>query len=170
MKKSLFIWQLGGFVFAGIFGVLLHFLYDWTQQSIFIAPFSATNESTWEHMKLLFFPAFIFALIEYKFLGKDYKNYWCAKLFGILSGLLLIPILFYTYTGALGKSVDWFNIVIFFIAIGVTFYLEYLALKREFNFCVSSITAFAVLCLITLLFILFTFAPPQMPLFQEGKK
>ena len=31
------------------------------------ALFSAVNESTWEHMKLLFFPMFVFALVQSRF-------------------------------------------------------------------------------------------------------
>ena len=115
LKRSLKLWQIGGFVFTGIAGVLLHFLYDWTNQSIVVAPFSAVNESIWEHMKLLFFPMFVFALLEYKVIGKNYENFWCAKLVGTIMGLLLIPIIYYTYTGALGVNADWFNIVIFSI-------------------------------------------------------
>lgn len=167
MKKSLTLWQLGGFVFTGIAGTLLHFLYDWTNQSIVAAPFSAVNESTWEHMKLLFFPMFVFALTENHFIGKNYENFWCAKLAGTAAGLLLIPTLYYTYTGALGVSADWFNIVIFFLAAGAAYYLETKLLKREIGFCKSPITAFIVLCLIALAFVALTFVQPKIPLFID---
>lgn len=167
MKRSLKLWQIGGFVFTGLAGVLLHFLYDWTNQSIIVAPFSAVNESTWEHMKLLLFPMFIFALIEYKFIGKDYENFWCTKLIGTITGLLLIPIIYYAYTGVLGVNADWFNIVIFFIAAGTAYYLENLLLKNETNFCKSSFVAFIILCLIAVLFIVMTFVQPKIPLFQD---
>ncbi len=30
MKRSLILWQSGGFVAVSLLGVLLHFLYDWT--------------------------------------------------------------------------------------------------------------------------------------------
>ena len=63
MKNSFFKWQLIGFVTTVICGVLLHFLYEWSGESIWVAPISAVNESTWEHMKLLFIPMFIFAII-----------------------------------------------------------------------------------------------------------
>ena len=43
MKRSLPFWQFAGFVFTGVFGTLLHFLYDWTD-SKFSALFSAVNE------------------------------------------------------------------------------------------------------------------------------
>ena len=62
MKRSLSIWQFAGFTFTAVLGTLLHFLYEWTQMIAF-APFSAVNESTWEHMKLLFIPMFLLAII-----------------------------------------------------------------------------------------------------------
>lgn len=167
MKRSLKRWQIGGFVFTGIAGVLLHFLYDWTTQSIFVAPFSAVNESIWEHMKLLFFPMFIFALIEYKFIGKKYESFWCAALSATITGLLLISMFFYTYTGVFGVNADWFNIVIFFIAAGAAYYLENLFLKNKPNFCKSRFVAFAVLCLIAVLFAALTFVQPEIPLFRD---
>ena len=167
MKKSLKLWQIGGFVFTGIAGVLLHFLYDWTDNSIIVAPFSAVNESIWEHMKLLFFPMFVFALVEYKFIEKYYENFLCAKLAGTITGLLLIPIIYYTYTGVLGINADWFNIVIFFIAAGVAYYLENLLMRNKLSFCKSSCVAFVILCFIAVLFVVMTFIQPKIPLFQD---
>ena len=145
----------------------MHFLYDLTNSSLIVAPFSAVNESIWEHMKLLFFPMFVFALVEYKYIGKDYENFWCAKLAGVLTGLLLIPILFYTYSGVLGVTVDWFNIVIFFIAAGAAYYLETLLFKNQTILCKTPLVAFALLCLIALLFVIFTFVQPKIPLFMD---
>ena len=106
MDKSISSLQYKGFIFTSIAGTLLHFAYDWSNQSIFLAPFSAINESIWEHMKLLFFPMFVFALIEYFLIGNEYKNFWCSKLIGLLLGLLIIPTLYYTYTGALGVKAE----------------------------------------------------------------
>ena len=167
MKKTLKHWQIGGFVFTGIAGVLLHFLYDWTNQSVLVAPFSAVNESIWEHMKLLFFPMFVYALAENKIIGKKYNNFWCTKLAGALAGLLVIPTIYYTYSGALGVNADWFNIVIFFIAAAAAYYLETLILKSNINFCKASSVAFGILCLIAVLFIILTFVQPKIPLFQD---
>ena len=59
MKRQAWIWQLMGFAITSLGGTLLHFLYDWLEKSPWIAPFSGINESTWEHMKLLFWPMFI---------------------------------------------------------------------------------------------------------------
>ena len=170
MKKSLERYGKIGFAFAGIMGILLHFLYNITGKSVLVAPFSAVNESTWEHMKLLFFPLLVFAFIEYRLIGKNYENFWCVKLIGTVTGLLAIPFLYYTYKGALGTSADWFNIAIFFIAAAVTFFLETALLKRDIPCPVSSAVSVGALILIAVIFIIFTFAAPEIPLFMDPIK
>lgn len=166
MKKSLSFWQFSGFVFTGVAGTLLHFLYDWTHSRI-ASVFSAVNESTWEHMKLLFFPMFAFAIFESAFFAKEYKNFWCAKLVGVLLGLIAIPILYYSYTGILGVSADWFNIVIFFIAAAFSYTIETQLIKNPSCIAVSPVIVIVVFCIITALFMIFTFAPPEIPLFRD---
>jgi len=167
MKRSVKVWQLAGFLFTAIAGTLLHFLYDWSGQSVLIAPFSAVNESIWEHMKLLFFPMLLFAAVESRFLAGKSPNFWWAKLLGIAAGLLLIPVLYYTYTGALGISADWFNITIFFIAAGVTYCLEARLLQVGKPDWPYPLAAVFLLLLIAVFFVLFTFSPLQIPLFQD---
>ncbi len=167
MKKSLNLWQLAGFVFTGIAGTLLHFAYDWSNQSIIFAPFSAINESIWEHMKLLFFPMFVVALAESHFLSPKYENFWCSKLLGIVLGLTLIPTLYYTYTGALGVFADAVNIAIFFLAAGAAYLFETWLLKKQVSFCPSPMTAFVILFLIAFAFVVLTFVKPNFPIFQD---
>ena len=165
MKRDISLWQLGGFAFTALTGTLLHFLYDWTGESVLAAPFSGVNESTWEHMKLLYFPLLVFALIQSHYF-KDYKGFWCTKLIGTVAGLLLIPALFYTYNGAFGKSPDWVNITIFFISAALAFLIEAHLFKHEFS-CRYPRVAFALICVIGVLFIIFTFKTPQIPLFED---
>ena len=110
MKRSIGLWQFVGFAVTSFLGTALHFLYDLLGKSVFIAPFSGVNESTWEHMKLLFWPMLVFAITE-SFFFQDRENFWCVKLRGILLGLILIPVIFYTYNGAVGKSPDWLNML-----------------------------------------------------------
>ena len=63
----------------------MNFFYELTGQSILAAPFSAVNESTWEHMKILLFPMFVFSFIEYRYIGKNHRDFWCVKLAGTLT-------------------------------------------------------------------------------------
>ena len=166
MKQASSLWLPAGFALTSLGGTLLHFLYDWTDGSILVAPFSGVNESTWEHMKLLFWPLFLFALVQRLFF-KEQENYWCVKLLGILLGLALIPVLFYTYNGVFGKSLDWINIVIFYISAVLVFLFEPWVLKQNQLQCERPRLALIGLCLIGALFVVFTFAPPQIPLFRD---
>ncbi len=166
MKKLLSFWQFAGFVFTGVLGTLLHFLYDWTDIA-FVSLFSAVNESIWEHMKILFFPMLIFAVFESRYFAKEYKNFWCVKLIGVLIGITIIPVMYYIYTGALGVSADWFNIIIFYIAAAVAYIIETRLMKSDKNFCKLPKVAIIVLCIVAIVFVIFTFAPPEIPLFED---
>ena len=166
MKKSIGLWQLAGFAVTSFAGTLLHFLYDWSGGSIVTAPFSGVNESTWEHMKLLFWPMLLFAAVQ-SFFFKDYKGFLCVKLRGTLLGLTLIPVLFYTYNGVIGKSPDWINIAIFFVSAAAVYIYEAMLLYSGKPSCKSPKSAIAVLCVIALLFVLFTFRTPELGIFKD---
>lgn len=167
MKKSLLFWQTIGLIFTGVTGVILHFLFGWSNQSAVVAPFSAVNESIWEHIKILFFPMLVFALIENLYIGKFYKNFWCVKLTGIVLGILLIPALYYTLNGAFGVTPDFVNIVIFYVTAAICFIAEIFLLKKSVINCNSPEKARVVLALIALVFVVFTFLPPKIPLFKD---
>ncbi len=166
MKKSVGLWQLWGFVTVSLLGTLLHFLYEWTGESVWVAPISGVNESTWEHMKLFFFPAIAFAVFE-SFFMRERRDYWCIKLRGIILGLVLIPVIYYTYNGAIGKSPDWLNISIFFISAAVAFIYETRQLRKREPVCTYSKLAIAVLCVLGAMFVIFTFAPPEIAIFMD---
>lgn len=165
--KKIRNWQRVGFMFTAIIGTFFHFLFDLTSESIIAALISPVNESIWEHIKLLFFPMFIFALLEYGFLGREYAKFWCIKLKSIVIGIILIPVLYYTYSGIIGKSVDWVNIVIFFVAVGVVYFLETKLFLGNTSCKISSEYAFVMLCMIGIVFFVFTFYPPNIPLFED---
>ena len=167
MKSSITLWQIGGFVFTAIVGAVLHFLYDWTGKKKAAGIFGAVNESTWEHMKLLYFPMLVFGVVEYGFWGAGMAQFWCVKLAGMLFGLALIPALYYTYTGALGVEADWFNITIFFLSVGYAYWLESRLLQKEKCCRIPKGAAVAILMLISLLFTVFTFRTPQIPFFRD---
>ena len=166
MKRQIGLWQLWGFAITSLSGTILHFLYDWLGGTVWIAPFSGINESTWEHMKLIFWPMFIYAIIQ-SFFFTERGDFWCIKLRGILLGLALIPIIFYTYNGVIGKSPDWINIAIFFISAAIAYIYETRLFNSEEDTCRSPRWAFAVLCGIGILFTVFTFATPELEMFLD---
>jgi len=166
MKKSISLWQFLGFAATSLGGTLLHFVYNWSGQNPVAAAFSAVNESTFEHMKILFVPMFLFAIVE-SFAFREYKSFWCIKLRGILLGLVLIPVLFYTISGSFGKTPDWFNIAIFFITAAIVYIYETKRFKNDDATCLSPTLSFVILCVIAALFVIFTFSTPELPIFAD---
>ena len=165
-ERSMGLWQLMGFAVTSFLGTVLHFLYDWLGGAVWIAPLSGVNESTWEHMKLLFWPMLLYAIVQ-SFFFRNREDFWCVKLRGILLGLALIPILFYTYNGVVGKSPDWINIAIFFISAAIAYLYETKLFKAETITCKRPKLAIGVLCVIALCFVIFTFATPEIGIFKD---
>jgi len=166
MKKKIGPYQLLGFSVTALSGTLLHFLYGWLGKALWVAPFSAVNESTWEHMKILFWPMFIFAIVESLFF-REREDFWCVKLKGILLGLTLIPVLFYTYNGAVAKSPDWLNIAIFFISAAAAYIYETRQFNNETTVCRYKKLSIFILILFAFLFVLFTFRTPEIGIFRD---
>ena len=118
-------------------------------------------------MKLLYFPLFIYAVIEYFIVGKEYECYWCVKLYGTLLGLVSIPVLFYTLNGIFGRTPDWINITIFFASAALTFIFESSLFKKGIKCKASSKLCFGILLVIGGLFMLFTFRTPEIGIFRD---
>ena len=165
MNKSIFKFQLLSAIFISLLGTLLHFTYDWSNQNPIVGIFSAVNESTWEHLKLLFFPNLITIIIGYFYIGKNIPNFLCAKTFGIITSILFTIIFFYTYTGILGYNIAIINILTFYIAVILGEFIAYKIMISNFR-CNKK---FAVIILGVLLasFISFTFNAPQIGLFEN---
>lgn len=167
MKQTISRWQLAGFLFTSVLGTFLHFLFELTGGSVVAALFSAVNESIWEHIKLIYYPMLIFSLIEYRAWGKEVGGFWCAKLKGMLLSLVMIPSLYYTYTGALGVSADWFNVTIFFITAAAVYGMETKHLRENHPCILGGRASFGLLLAIAVLFVWFTFFTPRIPLFRD---
>lgn len=156
-------------IFSGIFvmilGTLLHFTYEWSSNNQFIASFSAVNESTWEHLKLLFFPMLLTTIIGFFYLEKSCPNYWCARLFGILTAILFTIVFFYTYTGIIGTNFAFVDISIFFVAVILGELVSYKVLVSSFD-CNSSVALVGIILLLAC-FIIFTYFTPEIGLFKD---
>ena len=166
-RKKIKTWELISFIIAGILGVLFHFVYDWTVQNRLIGFFVPVNESTWEHLKLIFYPVALVSVIEYYLSGIPFENFLCIKVRSIWVGILCVITLFYTYSGVLGKTIDWINILIYFISLGAAYcyscrrLLGQKSVKNTPGFCILTFTAVAIL------FMIFTLYPPAIGLFAE---
>jgi len=158
-----------GILFVIIAGTLSHFIYKWSGQNFILGFLFPVSESTWEHMKLCFFPMLIYSLFMAKRIKYPYPCVTSALLFGILLGTFLIPVIFYTYTGILGKNYLVLDIATFILSIILAFIAAYrLTLSCKMN----SYTYWLGLAILVMAvcFFVFTYLPPDIGLFIAPTK
>lgn len=165
MKNKLFRICICGFFFTGVLGSLFHFIYELSGYNSFIGLFFPVNESTWEHLKLLYLPYLIWSLIEYKLTNKN-KSLWFGKAIGLIIGMLAIIGFYYSYNGIIGRNIPFLNILSFFIGAAASFISDYVLIKSD-KFEKLEIVGIVIFILIGALFMLFSVAPPLIPLFKD---
>lgn len=157
--------QILSVIFVWIAGTLLHFTHDWFPNSAVFTVISAVNESTWEHLKLVFFPMFFMTIIGY-FYNKDVNNFLYAKLVSILVAMSFIVVFFYTYTGVIGRNFAVLDIGSFFVAVALGENYAYKIMLSGKN-KISSAMVVAILAIIFLCFAVFTYYPLSIGLFAN---
>ena len=155
-----------GILFVSVTGTLSHFLYQFSGNCFLTGLFSPVGESTWEHMKLLFFPMLFYSLWMSACLQKEEPGVVSALALGNLAGCALIPIIFYTYSGVLGFHLLSLDILTFLISVLAAFYLAYRLTPGSKAGKYETLLAAAVI-LLMLLFFIFTYNPPGIELFAE---
>lgn len=167
-RKSAARTSFVGFLFTVIAGSLLHFAFAASGGSTLIGTFAPVNESVWEHLKLLLFPALIFAAVEYYAYGANEPSFFAAKSISILIGLASTVMLFYTYTGIAGDNYLPADIAVFVVSVAVSYFVSFKLMKCD---TLSServgILAIGLLAAVIILFIYFTFTPPVCELFRD---
>lgn len=108
--------EIIGTIFIIVVGSLGHFLYEWTNKNKIVGYFAAVNESTWEHIKLVILPTFLWMMIEYHWYI-DWDNYFFSRFIGLLVMIILIPGLFYGYQIIFRKNNFIVDILIFIVSV-----------------------------------------------------
>ena len=164
-NKSILIFQIVSSIFTIILGTILHFTYEWSNENLLVGTFSAVNESTWEHLKLLFFPMLITTIIGYFYIGKELPNFLCSKTLGIVTAIIFTVVFFYTYAGILGTNFAVLNILTFIISAILGEYVAYKLMTSNFQ-CNKNISIISLIVLL-LSFVIFTYFTPQIGLFKD---
>ena len=161
-------WEVLGLLFTIAAGNLLHFVYGWSGKNNIVAAFASVNESTWEHMKLLAVPWILWSVIEWLILGRDRNSVLAARAVGLLVGLLAIPTFFYTYQGITGANSALVNIIIFQVAVLLTFWVSWqIQDSRRLSSKVWQWLGGLLLLGMGALFVIWSYAPPTLPVFVD---
>lgn len=162
-------WCLAGIFALSILGVWVHYLYDWTGNSEYLGSILPVNESIWEHLKLGYLSLVLFSIPEYFQIRKQVHNFFLAKLTGILALELSILLIFYTYTGIIGRNIFYLDILSYLVGVMACQYLSF----RIYSYTslggyVNSISLFAFIA-IGIVFGLYTYRPPHAGIFLDHK-
>lgn len=165
MHNKLLLSSIVGFVVVSILGTLGHFLYEWTGENVFVGFLFPVNESTWEHMKLAFFPMLLWGILEKKWHKNQEPFSSCVNLASILVATFFIPLLFYTYSGILGENYSPLDIATYYVSVLLAFVFRYFSLKRGWR-PKHCWLIWLLVILMAIGFVIFTYYPPNLGIFK----
>ncbi len=145
-------------------GSLLHFAWEWSGRSALVAVFAATNESTWEHLKLAFWPALAITPIQRALYG-PLPGWLPATAIRCILPSCMIVALFHGYTAVLDGHHLAADLAIFAVSILAGEFLGHAVLAHRFGLKVRT-GATVLVVFATVLFSTLTFNPPDSFLFE----
>lgn len=165
-KRKIFKLELVGFIFIVLAGSLLHFVFEWSGNNPVVAIFAAVNESTWEHLKLAFFPALLYAAFEYPFLKKD-VNFFFAKVISFYVMPIAIILLFYGYLAVFKEDSLFWDILTFILAVAIGQLVSFIVLTKGRLNTHNRLLSLILFLLILIPFMLLTYFPIRNFLFKD---
>ena len=163
-------WIVAGIPILFVIGAIMNFAYNLLGEKAVVGLFAPVNESVWEHSKMLLWPVILWWFLYYCLQHSKqpiHKDKWfTGALAALLIALIAMPMLYYFYTGAFGTELLWADILILFLSL-LLGQLAGLHIYRHGK-GIPARSAASVFIVLILMFMLFTFFPPQIPLFLDG--
>lgn len=158
MKQgNLKIWLM--FAAAVTMGVLLHFLGDWARwPAVYL--FAPARESIWEHLKILFYPLLLSALVVG---GRRGLTAWLLSLLTVCAAMLGAGWIYYV---TLEQEGLWFSLVLYFALMTAGFLLPRVLWPLAERKGVGALSVLLTVGLWVLL-VVFTVHPPEGLLFAD---
>ena len=171
IKRRLIFWEIGSFIWVALAGSALHFAFELSEFWRPLALFSSVNESTWEHLKMYFWPGLIYALVQYTYTKDIANNYWVAKLVSLLATPLGIIISYYGYLSITLPmyGTGFFEMDLMTMVVGLTCssILAYKIMVRPKIDSVPKLYVVSAYLTLTAMFSTFTYYPPKIFLFEN---
>jgi hypothetical protein len=98
-KRAILRWELVSFVVVMLGASALHFAFELSGFYQPMAIVASVNESTFEHLKLFFWPALMVTLVEHAYVKDRVNNYWWGKAMAMVAAPVAIVLSFYFYLG-----------------------------------------------------------------------
>ena len=154
-------------LFVVCLGSFLHFAWDLSGRSAIVAVFAAVNESTWEHLKMAFWPP-LFLVIVHRRLFSAAPGFLPATAVRSLLPPILIILIFYSYVAVLGRNTLLLDIGTFVLAV----FTGELIGERLMFYRPARIIRWASMTAIVaamIAFVSFSFTTPRNFLFEDPK-
>jgi hypothetical protein len=165
-RKKILSWEMWGILFIFLIGALFHFIFELSGENTIVGIFGAVNESVWEHIKIGFWPAFIWAIIEFFIWGRRVKNFLIAKgISFVFIGVFITGI--YYLVKSLGIENLAIDITNFFISIAIAQIISYRLMLVQRHHKVLSIIGVVLILLSIAAFSLLSYFPPRCPIFRD---
>jgi hypothetical protein len=171
-KDQLRLWFLWSFPIISFSASAMHFVYELSGTLTAVGLFAPVNESTWEHQKLAFLPILLWWVISFVIIRKrtsvsPLRWFYSGAVAELVCPLFIISF-YYVHTGAFGLHSLLLDVASLFIGVilgqvGGLHSYRYSRLNRMWVFSIFLMTA-----LLFLAYIVFTFAPPQLPIFIDS--
>jgi len=169
VRKYVLKWEISGIVFVFLLGALLHFVFEWSDESRIVGLFASVNESVWEHFKQGFWPMCLYAAIEYRFLRGRVNNFLTAKAVAVYIIPIITGLVFYGYTAIIGEEILIVDILIFLAAIVVGQLTSYKIMTSVKLPKYTNVVSPIFIILLALILMLFTFYSPHLPIFLDAR-
>lgn len=165
MLKKTILWDILLFILTGIGSMLVWIFSPVLSQIPMLAVLIPVRASAWEHLKLLYFPAFFIAMIRYLFMGNLQKGILTTYAQGILLAMCIMTAGHYITAGILGKLFFITDVIFFYFSMLILIWYLRTHADRQKK---SSLSGFLILFLMTACFLYFTYhMPSELGLFQE---
>lgn len=164
MQKNIRIFIGVGVAFCVVFGSVSHFFYDWSGNNALIGFFFPSNESVWEHLKMIFVPFGLYFFVGWFFFKP--KSYWASVGLSISVACLTIVTVFYLYTFLFGEDILWIDIALFLLAVCLGFLTFYKLCQHKLALFWQAL-GYMFLFMWVLLYALCTICAPNTFLFFE---
>jgi hypothetical protein len=170
-RRAVILWEMATFVVVMIGASALHLAFELSGFWQPLAVVASVNESTFEHLKLFFWPALIVAFVEHAYVKGRVNNYWWGKAMALLATPIAIVVSFYFYLGIAvpltGRGYLALDIGTGAFGVAVANVLAYRLLTAPEKGLAYRSAGLAIIAVMAVVMATVAFAPPPFFLFEN---